>query len=69
MDTRRIPERRTQGAAWVRLLAARFLTISGILGIVLLVLGFWILPLGLALLAIDVPFLHGPFARILAVIN
>jgi len=27
------------------------------------------LPLGLALLAIDVPFLHGPFARILAVIN
>jgi hypothetical protein len=33
------------------------------------VLGFWMVPLGLALLAIDVPFLRGPFVRLLAFIN
>jgi len=43
--------------------------IGGVLGIVLPVLGFWMVPLGLALLAIDVPFLRGPFARLLAFIN
>jgi len=45
------------------------LIIGGVLGIVLPVLGFWMVPLGLALLAIDLPFLRGPFARLLAFIN
>jgi len=33
------------------------------------VLGFWMVPLGLALLAVDVPFLRGPLGRLLACIN
>jgi hypothetical protein len=48
---------------------AILLIIGGVLGIVLPVLGFWMVPLGLALLAIDLPFLRGPFARLLAFIN
>jgi len=60
---------RTPGAFWVRTLVAAFLIVSGILGIVSPVLGFWMVPLGLALLAIDLPFLRGPFARLLAFIN
>jgi fatty acid desaturase len=60
---------RTPGAVWVRALVAAFLIVGGILGIVLPILGFWMVPLGLALLAIDLPFLRGPFARLLAFIN
>ena len=60
---------RTPGAMWIRLLVASLLIVGGILGIVLPLLGFWMVPLGLALLAIDVPFLRRPFARILAFIN
>jgi hypothetical protein len=60
---------RMLGAMWIRLLVASLLIVGGILGIVLPVLGFWMVPLGLALLAIDVPFLRRPFARILAFIN
>jgi hypothetical protein len=56
-------------AMWMRLIVATLLIVGGILGIVLPILGFWMLPLGLALLAIDVPFLRGPFARLLAFIN
>jgi hypothetical protein len=48
---------------------AILLIIGGVLGIVLPVLGFWMVPLGLALLAIDLSFLRGPFARLLAFIN
>ena len=48
---------------------AILLIIGGVLGIVLPVLGFWMVPLGLALLAIDLPLLRGPFARLLAFIN
>jgi hypothetical protein len=33
------------------------------------ILGFWMVPLGLALLAVDVPFLRGPLGRLLAYIN
>jgi hypothetical protein len=54
---------------WTRLTIAILLIVGGILGIVLPVLGFWMVPLGLALLAIDVPFLRGPFGRLLAFIN
>jgi fatty acid desaturase len=60
---------RAPGAVWIRSLVAIFLIIGGILGIVLPVLGFWMVPLGLALLAIDLPFLRGPFTRLLAFIN
>ena len=60
---------RTPGAMGLRLLIAIFLIVSGILGIVLPVLGFWMVPLGLVLLAIDLPFLHGPFTGLLAFIN
>jgi len=60
---------RTPGAAWMRAGVAILLIIGGVLGIVLPVLGFWMVPLGLALLAIDLPLLRGPFARLLAFIN
>jgi hypothetical protein len=60
---------RTPRAMWTRLIIAILLIVGGILGIVLPVLGFWMVPLGLALLAIDVPILRGPFARLLAFIN
>ncbi len=42
--------------------------IGGVLGF-LPVLGFWMFPLGIVLLAIDLPWLRGPFARLLALIN
>ena len=51
------------------MLVALLLIIGGIAGIVLPVLGFWMVPLGLALLAVDVPFLRGPLGRLLAYIN
>jgi hypothetical protein len=60
---------RKPSAGWVRLPVAVVLIVAGIVGIVLPIIGFWMVPLGLALLAIDVPFLRGPLARILAFIN
>ena len=60
---------RTPGSMWIRWAVATLLIVGGILGVVLPVIGFWMVPLGLALLAIDVPFLRGPFARLLAFIN
>jgi len=44
------------------------LMIGGLFGF-LPVLGFWMLPLGLAFLAMDLPFLRGPLARFMAFIN
>jgi hypothetical protein len=55
-------------AVWLRLPLAIGLMIGGLLGF-LPVLGFWMLPLGLALLAIDLPFLRRPLGRFLAFIN
>jgi hypothetical protein len=60
---------RKPSAGWVRIPIAVALIIGGIVGIVLPIIGFWMVPLGLALLAIDLPFLRGPLARILAFIN
>jgi len=60
----RIPQ-----SMWMRWVVATLLIVGGILGVVLPVIGFWMVPLGLALLAIDVPFLRGPFARLLAFLN
>ena len=58
---------RSPKAMWMRRTVATLLIVGGILGVVLPVPGM--VPLGLALVAIDVPFLRGPFARLLAFIN
>ena len=67
------------GVRWLRRIRGRAATVVRIpVGIVLIlagfvgflpILGFWMIPLGLALLALDVPFLRGPLARVLAWIN
>lgn len=54
-------------AAW-RFPLAIGLMLGGVFGF-LPVLGFWMLPLGLALLAMDLPFLRRPLARFMAFIN
>jgi hypothetical protein len=56
------------GAVWLRVPLAIALIVGGVFGF-MPVLGFWMLPLGMMLLAIDLPWLRGPFARILAFIN
>lgn len=53
---------------WFRLVAGVLLVLFGLIGF-LPILGFWMIPLGLALLALDVPFLRAPLARLLAFIN
>jgi hypothetical protein len=60
---------RRPDAIFLRTLIALLLIIGGIGGIVLPVLGFWMVPLGLALLAVDLPFLRGPLGRLLAYVN
>lgn len=49
---------------WVRIPLALVLIVSGFLGFVPL-LGFWMLPLGVALLALDLPPLRRPTRRVL----
>lgn len=56
-------------AVWVRVPLALFLMAGGAVGFFLPVPAFWMLPLGLALLALDLPFLRTPMARLLALIN
>ncbi len=56
------------GAIWLRVPLALALMVGGLLGF-LPILGFWMLPLGLALLAVDLPFLREPLARFMAWIN
>lgn len=55
-------------AIWIRVPLALLLIAGGFLGF-LPVFGFWMLPLGLALLAFDLPFLRRPMARCLSFIN
>lgn len=50
---------RRPGVAWVRIPLALLLIIGGLLGFLPL-LGFWMVPLGLLLLAEDVPVLRRP---------
>lgn len=59
---------RSPAADSYRIPAAVALTVGGLFGF-LPVLGFWMTPLGLSLLAIDVPFMRPPLARLLARIN
>jgi hypothetical protein len=59
---------RRPSAVRVRLPSAVLLMCGGVLGF-LPILGFWMFPLGLALLAIDLPVLRPPLARILAFVN
>jgi fatty acid desaturase len=59
---------RSPAATMVRVPLAVVLIAAGFVGF-LPILGFWMIPLGLALLALDVPFLRGPLARVLAWIN
>lgn len=55
-------------AVWLRVPAAVGLIVGGAFGF-LPVLGFWMTPLGLALLAVDLPFMRAPLARLLAFVN
>ncbi|EWY37996.1 hypothetical protein N825_15210 [Skermanella stibiiresistens SB22] len=49
---------------WIRIPAGVLLIIGGILGF-LPILGFWMVPLGLLLLALDIPFLRRPTAGVM----
>jgi hypothetical protein len=53
------------GSPWWRVPAGFALILGGIFSF-LPVLGIWMLPLGVVLLAKDIPFLRGPSARMLA---
>jgi hypothetical protein len=55
---------RAPGARWVRIPTGILLICGGFLGF-LPVLGFWMLPLGVLLLSLDVPILQRPAARAL----
>jgi hypothetical protein len=56
---------RRPSSRWVRIPSAILLVCGGVVGF-LPILGFWMIPLGLALIAIDVPVLRPPLARLLA---
>ena len=55
---------RAPGAAWLRIPLGLMLVFGGLLSF-LPVLGIWMLPLGLLLLAQDLPFLRRPVRRAL----
>src|SRR5688572_5882543 len=59
---------RGSGSGWVRIPLALALIAGGFVGF-LPILGFWMIPLGLVLIAQDVPLLRPPMARMLAWIN
>jgi hypothetical protein len=73
---KRLPRFMARAVAWlrkpssryVRLPAALLLVAGGFVGF-LPILGFWMIPLGLVLVAQDVPFLRPPMARLLAWID
>src|SRR6476646_8609809 len=56
---------RKPSAVWLRVSLGIVRAIAGFFGF-LPVLGFWMTPLGVALIAIDLPFLRGPMGRALA---
>jgi hypothetical protein len=55
---------REPSSRWVRIPAALVLICAGFVGF-LPILGFWMVPLGLLLIAQDVPFLQPPLTRLL----
>jgi hypothetical protein len=55
---------RKPSSQWVRIPLAILLMVGGVFAF-LPVLGFWMLPLGLILIAQDLPFLQSPLARAL----
>jgi hypothetical protein len=59
---------RRPSSRWMRIPAAILLVAGGFIGF-LPILGFWMIPLGLVLIAQDVPFLRPPMARLLAWID
>lgn len=67
---RRIPEPLARAIIWLRRPYAQLVRIplgllfivGGVMGF-LPILGLWMLPLGLLLLAVDIPFLQGPVGR------
>jgi hypothetical protein len=73
---RRLPQRvarviqkvRSPAAAPFRIPLGVVLIAAGVIGF-LPILGFWMVPLGLAILAQDVPFMRPPLARAFAWIN
>lgn len=65
---RNLHKLRQPQAVWVRVPAGIALTGGGILSF-LPVLGIWMLPLGLGLLAVDLPAMQGPLARALEFTN
>jgi hypothetical protein len=56
---------RKPSSAWVRFPLALLLMVGGVIGF-LPILGFWMLPLGLILIAQDIPPLRPPIARLIA---
>ena len=62
--SRAVARPRQPQARLVRVPAAVLLTLGGVFSI-LPVLGIWMLPLGLLLLAVDLPALRPPLARVL----
>jgi hypothetical protein len=65
---RNLHKLRQPRAMWVRVPAGVALTTGGVLSF-LPVLGLWMLPLGLALLAVDVPPMRRPMAHALRFTN
>ena len=61
---RRVAHLRQPSASWLRVPLGVLLVLGGLLGF-LPVLGFWMVPLGLVLLALDVALLRRPTARML----
>ena len=59
---------RSPGAVWVRAPTGVALTAGGVFSF-LPVLSIWMLPAGLALLAVDVPVMQDPLARVLKFTN
>jgi len=53
---------------WLRIPMAILFVLGGLVGF-LPILGFWMIPLGLALIAYDVPFFRPPMAKLTAYIN
>lgn len=52
--------------SWLRWPAALLLIVAGFVGTFLPILGFWMIPLGLVLIAPDIPILRPPLARLFA---